>query len=628
MSIYLQPNTSTNGIYTGSCYAFGASGGFTVQQGVDQITLRPPDILEKYDVTDAIQVTFSARRLNEKISIIKDVSNINTIQAWFDPITDTLHYDSLNLCACDFKDGVNTESVISIGKLSTIYTDFQTCVASYFGDPAGFASLFVDDYNLQINGGIFDASAYVQVINSSKFNMQGSFVSDLSGYVIVSDINKLLRYVVDTNIFNNRNPTEHNYGIPDGFVAGDLIFIPEGFTISLSVDIEAEPYLPINNVGPSYLNSIRNRLNWTRGYVKRTTTATTTNITQTTTVPLLLILSDETLENHANYGKYWFITPVADGSGNPLFNNTSGEIALAISLSSTGQYQSMIMNTGKIYRTLDYGTTWELVNNIGVSAANSIALSFTGMHQTCSNGHSIYVSDDYGATWRQTYTSGTSNILVSISLNGKYQTLISSGDNVYKSDDYGNTWRPLDTNTDLYQSVEIFPTGGVALSYSGQYQTIVVENIYVSDDFGTTWANVSDSNGFEDRNWQGVAMSSDGKYQTAIESGGEIHISSNYGKSWLFVDDARLIDKVWQSVSCSATGKYQTVLEQNGNVYTSNDYGATWNAADDPLVTSRYWQAVSVSSDGLLQAAIDTQGTIYTSSVFGTGEDPSKICHC
>jgi photosystem II stability/assembly factor-like uncharacterized protein len=626
MTTLLPPTLSnTNGSYSGTCYAFGASGGYTVQQGVNQINLRTPDVMSKYDVTDAIQVRFSARALNRQISVIKDASNLNTVQAWFDPITDTLHYDNLKLCACDFVNGVNTESVISVGKLSTLYTDFQSCVNTYFGDPGGFASLFSGDQELKVNGGVFDASAYIQVVNSSKFTMEGSFVSDLSGQVSISDINKLLKYVVDTNIFNNRNPSIHNWGVVDGFVAGDLVFIPAGFTIALSVDIEAETYLPINNVGPSYLNSIRNRLNWTRGYVTRTTTATTTNITQTTTVPILLVLTDESLENFSNYGVEWVLVvpSINDASGNP-YTKPPEEFILTTALSATGLYQASITNLGNILVSNNGGQQWTVPTNIGPSNVNTIGMSFTGMNQTVSNGHQIYVSNDYGETWQSTFSGGTTNIFVAVSLCGKYQTMISSGDNLYTSDNFGLNWVPLSEYSELYQSIEAFPTGGIAISYTGRYQTIVSEAIYISDDFGITWFNVSDQNGFDDRNWSGIAMASTGQYQTAVENGGDIHVSNDYGRSWLFVDNEFVHNKIWQGISMSATGQYQTAIETNGKIHKSIDYGVTWDSVSNDIVSYNNWVSITVSSDAMYQTAIDASGNMYVSSILGG----SNTCSC
>ena len=621
MALYVTPNTINNGIYSGNCYAFGASGGFIVQQGFSQIQLYQPDILDKYDVTDAVQVKFSARTLNTKVGILKDSSNVRVVEAWYDPITDKLGNDSLKVCACEFVNGINIDSVVSVGRLKLLYKDFQSVVGNYFGDPGGFSSLFAGASEFEVNDGVFDASAYIQIVNSSSFTMTGSFVSDLSGDVHVYNINKTLEYVVDTNVFRNRNPVLRNYGIIDGFVAGDLVFIPEGFTISLSLDIEAETFLPINNIGSSFLASIRDKLNWTRGYVKRTTTWSTTNITQTTTVPILLVLTDSDLQNYTNFGLSWAV------STNSIDGNNKTENWLGISISSNGKYQTAITENGDIFVSSNYGGTRIANFNIGDSESNSVAISFTGQYQNVSNGNSIYVSNDFGQTWNQTFSGGTSNIYVSISLTGQHQTVVSCGDNLYISKDYGQTWIPTDTESDLYYSIEAFPTAGIALSYNGLYQTIVTENIYVSSDYGETWKNISSDNDFDDRNWQAVAMSSDGLYQTAIENGGDIYTSSDYGNTWTFVSDPNVIDLTWESISVSATGQYQTALQKNGGIFVSIDYGFTWNKINDPAISDKNWQHVSISSDALYQCAVEYGGHIYTSQVL-IPTNTQQSCEC
>jgi photosystem II stability/assembly factor-like uncharacterized protein len=124
-------------------------------------------------------------------------------------------------------------------------------------------------------------------------------------------------------------------------------------------------------------------------------------------------------------------------------------------------------------------------------------------------------------------------------------------------------------------------------------------------------------------------MSSDGQYQTAIEAGGDVHVSSDYGQSWLFVDDINLTNKIWQYVSVSATGQYQTILEKQGYIYTSIDFGITWTKVENELVQNKSWQAIAVSLDGILQCAIESNGgNFYTSSVFGTTETPHQVCSC
>lgn len=635
MAYSLPQNIISNGVHFNRSYAFNANGGFKVNQTINQINLASADALVQYDVSGCIQVKFSARTLNTKLNIMKDTTNIDVVEALYDPQTDLLLTDSINVCTCDFIDGINVQSVISVGQLKYLYSDFMYTVGAYFGDPNGFASLFsqVNDFNIN-NGGIFDASAFVQVVNSAQFNMQGSFISDLSGQVTISNINKTLRYALDGNVFQNRFPSENklNYGVVDGFIAGDLIFIPEGFTITLSLGIQQENILPINNIGPTNLDAIDPIINWTRGYIKRSTTYSTTNITQVITIPILLELTDDELQNYTNFGITW--TTSTNVVYNGILSNPNKNW-VAISISTTGRYQTAMTDTGDIYISDDYGSTRTVSFNIGVSSSNSVSISFTGQYQTASNGTQIYVSSDYGSTWTNTFSSGTSNIFVSICLTGKYQTIVSSGDTVYTSNNYGITWKPLDINSELYatmpdsqnimyQSVEIFPTAGVALSYNGLYQTVVAEYIYRSHDFGQTWTNVSNTNGLTENNWISIAMSSDGKHQIALESGGDVFTSTNYGVTWTVINDDRLLDKEWISASSSATGQYQTIVQQSGLVYCSFDYGVTWAPIDDPNIQNKDFRDVSISSDGIYQCICEYAGKIYMSNLMIA--PPTCVC--
>jgi hypothetical protein len=212
---------------------------------------------------------------------------------------------------------------------------------------------------------------------------------------------------------------------------------------------------------------------------------------------------------------------------------------------------------------------------------------------------------------------------------------VSSGDTVYTSNDYGITWRPLDINSELYasipdsqnnmyQSVETFPTAGVALSYNGLYQTVVAQYIYRSQDFGQTWTNVSNTNYLSDNNWISVAMSSDGKYQTALESGGDVFTSTDFGVTWTLLNDDRLLDKDWISASSSATGQYQTIVQQGGLVYYTFNYGTTWTPVSDSNIRNKDFRDVSISSDGIYQCICEYAGQIYMSNLMIA--PPTCIC--
>ena len=101
---YLTPNNidpATNA-YTGLAYVFDSSGGFAVDQSFPQINLNTYSPIAQYDVTEAIQIKFSVRTLNNKIGVIKDLTNEAVLQV--------LYYDAINEALTDVN-GTPTESV-------------------------------------------------------------------------------------------------------------------------------------------------------------------------------------------------------------------------------------------------------------------------------------------------------------------------------------------------------------------------------------------------------------------------------------------------------------------------------------------------------------------------------------
>ena len=85
---------------------------------------------------------------------------------------------------------------------------------------------------------------------------------------------------------------------------GDLIYIPNGISITLTVNIEQEPYDPINNVGPTNLSSVDHLINYSesRANIRKQTTSSITNITQTYSVPILVVLTNDDVGAFDDYG--------------------------------------------------------------------------------------------------------------------------------------------------------------------------------------------------------------------------------------------------------------------------------------------------------------------------------------
>jgi photosystem II stability/assembly factor-like uncharacterized protein len=157
-------------------------------------------------------------------------------------------------------------------------------------------------------------------------------------------------------------------------------------------------------------------------------------------------------------------------------------------------------------------------------------------------------------------------------------------------------------------------------SSEGRYQTAVVSNgqIYISNNFGNTWSP-RDSN----RAWRRVAMSSDGQRQTAVGSNAQIYISNDFGETWT----PRELNRSWISVAISSNGGYQTAAGLNTQIYISNDFGETWS----PRESTRDWRGIAMSSDGQRQVAVCSQSQnllptdqIYISNDFGNTWAPRE----
>lgn len=601
---------SSNNCY--QLFVLDGSGGFTIQQNLRDVSLNEQNPLSVYDIYSAIQIRLGVRSLNSAIGIEKDDTNQNVVQTTYDPSSELFSPNTLNYSTTQLLESITEDSILTIGHMSTLYSDFNYTVEKYFGLPTGFSDLFAEEHARTLNNGVFDISGLYTIMNGNNFNIEGSYVSDLSGSFSIDNVSEKLRYIVDTDIFNNRSAS--GYGVADGFIANDLIYLANGITVTLRVDIEEELYFPKNNIGPTNLQAIDGIINYfdASSNVRKVTTYSTTNITQSYTVPILFILTSADVFNANDYGKIW--TDVTTGV-------LADQKWLAVSISIDGKYQTAIEEFGDIYISSDHGRTWSITTNIGPEISNSVAISTSGQYQTASNGKNIYVSSNYGATWSNVFSYGKADFFVAISLNGQYQTLISAGDAMYRSSDYGATWTAFSDDThDLYYSILGFPTGGITMSYDGRFQTIVSENIYYSSDYGVTWntttdINTNDQRDWDDHNWMSVDMSSDGQYQSAVEVTGEIYVSVDYGVNWNKIDEPIVTDKQWQGISVSASGQYQTAIVKGGTIYISTDYGQTWEQSEDTNVANRQWQAISVSSSGIYQTAAVYNGALWTSNL-------------
>lgn len=267
-----------------------------------------------------------------------------------------------------------------------------------------------------------------------------------------------------------------------------------------------------------------------------------------------------------------------------------------------------IANTGTYYRaTFADVVTGDQSNIIASAVDNTIT---NGLAST------TYVNDKFG-TAITNYQTG----IISLGVGTDYVSRVTILDELVSKQDDG-IYFGRDNITKKYNLTNIATTwitkdsvrdwSGIAISSDGKYQSSIVNQgyIYTSSDYGNTWTNRDST-----RYWYDIAMSADGKYQVTVVFFGSnkyIYLSSDYGTTW--TPKMTDVGRSWYGVAISSDGKYVTAIVNNGQIYISSDFGNSWVAKE----TNRNWDKVAMSSDGKYQlVSTRLNGYLYASTDYG-----------
>ena len=195
----LQSNPKTK--YQGTHYAITGFGGFEINT---QNSVKMKTILQfgKYDLTNALQITMDKDVFNYKLGV-------------FDTSLYNFENDIIRIDSNEFS--LSEEQIVSLGSLETIYMDFKKYVYEYFN-----MNEIVNIFNENIPD-IFDNEELCNMIKEGNF----------TGYIELIGINEILKNLLNYNICGNR---ENGVEVYDGFINGDVVYIPDGLSIMLSVD--------------------------------------------------------------------------------------------------------------------------------------------------------------------------------------------------------------------------------------------------------------------------------------------------------------------------------------------------------------------------------------------------------
>jgi hypothetical protein len=283
-----------------------------------------------------------------------------------------------------------------------------------------------------------------------------------------------------------------------------------------------------------------------------------------------------------------------------------------IDCSSNGQYvysaANFIVNTpGILYRSLDYGSNWGPVINLG--NIRSVACSYPGDRIIAVVfGQRPYYSSDYGNSWSAGDTVNRGWINVDVSSNGNTCLGVTTV-NILTSYNGGISWTIRDV-------VRNWTNGTVSADGMIMYATVSSDRIYKSINSGVNW-NVTTS---PTDNWQGIDCSADGNIVVACALGNYIYVSSDAGSSWSAKATGFGVQN-WKSVSCSPNGSnmmasfYQSGITGPA-VYSSSNAGQTW-ALNNQLAfdqNDQTWNGIAFNYDGSKCYANFGNGRNYYSS--------------
>jgi photosystem II stability/assembly factor-like uncharacterized protein len=287
----------------------------------------------------------------------------------------------------------------------------------------------------------------------------------------------------------------------------------------------------------------------------------------------------------SDYGKTLAISQ--DIPGYSVFQNQSNIQPGNISMSGNGKYQTIqFLNT--LFYSSNYGVNWNKSIYSQTFNFYSLALSFTGKFQAVTFDNGVLISNNYGVNWSKVLISNSYTFFcVKISANGQYLSVSTgtfsnfTGTTIFYSSDFGASWEKSSIyglNGSTVVSFNGLPN--IAMSSSGKLQYALISDptnkyvnnfqtlVFVSHDFGVSWNQINCN---LVGNFYCAAMSSDGKYISAVNAGNGSSLSAQL---WYSIIPYPSINTDQLIFSTSGVVLDVSSLTINGNIY-ANSYNVT-----------------------------------------------------
>ena len=351
------------------------------------------------------------------------------------------------------------------------------------------------------------------------------------------------------------------------------------------------------------------------------------------------------LNNEIIYAPNSIELTIIDGQATPInvtFQDQNGGIPItAVSASrGSGQYQMVATGSdgrnigflqGSLYRSIDYGATWQASSTNTLYYWQRIAMSDTGQYMIASslNGP-LFLSSNYGASYDDITTRIRGNATeyfegTGMSGNGQYIIVCYElGNSNYAtkiSNNYGapGSWSVIpgisySASPPVAQGYSI---QGVAISNDGQFIYLSFTSgftgeVYKSSNYGATWQTVYPGTQYV----RDISCSSDGS--TVVVTGA----TSGYGGGYLSRGFMFKSTNYGASFTSIQVGDYLRNWYRVGQLYTSTSpsgYGTVMTYAGD-------YANQPIDAAETYPFGGDTLGSVVNSSLTGMGTRPFTDC--
>ena len=222
------------------------------------------NLIDEYDLTDSVQLLFNVSKINKKIGLDK-MNNI-IIHSEFDDVHNTFPVENIEVNANEIMEDLELNNIVSLGKLKTIYNDFNNFINNIYTHKEFFINYQESDLE-NFEPEYFDENKLFHMIKNGFF-----------GSLTIKNVNEILN---NTIFFDNHK----NIPKKNGFISNDLVFVPNGINLSLVHKINIDK---LNLFGKTYILNLKNQTDYDDGNLSINTIITQDKIIRVIKVPLLL----------------------------------------------------------------------------------------------------------------------------------------------------------------------------------------------------------------------------------------------------------------------------------------------------------------------------------------------------